>query len=129
MSRIRYEFFGSAFEISEVTLDGGDITFIFPEGTRGYFCLGSKKYRLSSNELTIPLSLIENGSYTPRLIIPEAELTLPPIEKRDRLVSLPEEEGAARRLSLKLARISQRVRELDKKLSELENYVRGTTCF
>ena len=129
MNRISYEFFDSSCEINEAVLEGGDITFSFPEGTHGYFCLGNKKYRLISNELTLPLSLIENGIYTPRLIIPEAELVLPPLEKRDRLITLPEKEGTARKLSLRLARISCRVRELDKKLTDLENYVRGTTCF
>ena len=129
MNRISYEFFDSSCEISEAVLEGGDITFSFPEGTHGYFCLSNKKYRLTSNELTLPLSLIENGIYTPRLIIPEAELVLPPFEKRDRLITLPEKEGTARKLSLRLARISCRVRELDKKLTDLENYVRGTTCF
>lgn len=128
MSKIRYEFFDSVCEIAEAQLDGGDLTLSFPEGTNGYLCLGNKKYRLSSPEITLPLALIENGVYTPRLLTSNAEIRLPPIEKRDRLISLPREEGDARKLSLRIARISCRVRELDQKLTELENYVRGTTC-
>lgn len=129
MSKICYEFIDSRCEITETSFDGGDITFSFPKETSGYLCLGKKKYRLTSGEVKLPISVIEDGLHQPRLIISNAELTLPPLEKHDKLITLPEEEGSAHRLSLRIARISCRVHELDKKLAELENYVRGSTCF
>ena len=129
MSRIRYDIFGAECEIAEARAEGEGLTLEFPKGTRGYFCIGGKKYRLSSPELTIPLSLIDNGLYHPSLITSDAEIKLPPIEKRDRLITLPVDEDAVRSVSLRLARLCRRVDELNKQLDELEAYVRGATCF
>lgn len=129
MSRISYILLDSSYEIMDMILDGGDVSFYFPDGTEGYLCIGSKKHRLASSEITIPLSSIENGINTSRLITADGEFPLPVFKKDDRLISFPEEENAGRKVSLKLARICCRLREIEKKLSELENFVRGTTCF
>lgn len=129
MSRIRYEIFGSECEIAEAVTDGGELTLEFPEGTRGYLCIAGKKYRLPTHSLTLPLPLIDNGIHRPRLITSDSEIPLPPIEKRDRLIALPVEENALRSVSLRLARLGRRVDAIDRRLDELEAYVRGATCF
>ena len=129
MSKICYGFFDSSCEITDTEFDGGDLTVILPKSIEGFLCIGKRKHRIDCGKVTLPLSQIDNGKHTPHLITAEAELILPAFQKDDKLITLPEDEGYGHKLSLRLARICCRVNEIEKKLSELEKFVRGTTCF
>ena len=129
MSKISYEFFDGACEISDAELGGEGLTLCFPEGTEGFVGISGRKHKLYNSEVSLPLSDIENGRHSPTLTVPGAQILLPDIEKRDRLITLPEKTDSVRRLSLRIARLSCRVCELEKQLANLESYVRGTTCF
>lgn len=130
MSKIKYELFGLRAEISSCELSGDELTFVFPEGTEGFVRIGAHIYRLANTKTTIPLRDLDDGTLTPHLFVSFGEITLPKMEKAGRLLKIlsptPEQ---IRETSLRALRLERELHSLQRKLDELNDYVRGTTIF
>ena len=129
MTKISYEIFGNTGEIAFVKRDGGDICFSFVGIDEGYFCISDKKRKISKGEVVFSSSEIQNGAHLPRIITENGHILLPLLEKQDGNISFPAKDEAHHALSLKIARQNKRLSELEKKLYELDSFVRGSTCF
>lgn len=130
MSRIKYELFGLRAEISSCELSGSELQLIFPEGTEGFVRIGAHIYKLANAKATLPLCDLDDGILTPHLFVSFGEITLPLMEKAGRLIKImPPSPEDTRETALRALRLERELSDMQKKLDELKDYVRGTTIF
>ncbi len=129
MSRIKYEIFGNVGELAEYERDAGDIIFMFEGVEATHLSVFGHSFEVRGSSVTVPKERITDGVHIPRLLTREGQVLLPLIETDGNKIAFPEKEGACHRLSLRLARLNEKVTSLEKSLSELEGYVKGSVSF
>ncbi len=129
MSKISYEIFGNTGELSGYSRDGGDITFTFVGAEGTHFSLSGHSYEVTDCRVSIPKEKIKDGIHIPRLHTKKGQVILPLIEFDGNKISFPQSEDISHSLSLRLARLTAKITALEKELSELNSYVRGSSCF
>ena len=119
MSRLKFRIYGSDTELVDYCTDSSNtLEFDFCEDMNGFVQIGESALRLSGGKCIFDLRLIENGEYTPRLMVDKRLVNLPVIKKFGNLVECIDCTDEYIRAA------SQRERALERKVLELEEKIR-----
>ena len=131
MSKISIEIFGKGCEIVSYKQDGESVLiFEFADELDGYIALGSATARIKGRSCAVDLRRLQDGEYTPRLVLMEATLDLPPVIKEHGMITPKEPEiSYLTRLSFRERRLSERVDKLERALENIEKKVMGQGLF
>ena len=121
MSKIKFMLYETEVEILESLSDSQNLLSLdFGKELDGFVRIGERAARLSGGKCDFDLRLLENGDYTPELILKNERIPLPLIRKfGSGVICCDCTESYIRS-------VSQRERELEKRVSALENKLRET---
>ena len=131
MSKIQIECFDDMAEISSISTEESKfLTLKFNTGYNGYISLGRITVRIVGEECCIDASGLDDGVYSPKLILCDRSINLPPIRKEKGLISPVDYDiGYLRELSIRERRLSQRVESLSQKIEQINEKVFGSSIF
>lgn len=128
MSKIKFELYGGDVETVDFSQDSASLlTLDFSEELEGFVRIGELTERLSGGICDFDLRLLENGDYTPELILEDRRVVLPLIKKFGNIVVCCDcTEGYIRSASQRERALSKRVLALENKIKEIEDKVYGS---
>ena len=131
MSKINIELFESDAELISFKQNGErSLVFDFSTMLDGYISLGTLTSRICGTSCAIDIRRLDDGEYTPHLILADRTLDLPKIKMQYGIIMpLEPDTDFVTKLSLRERRLKKRVDELEKKLEELTKKVSGTPLF
>ena len=102
----------------------------FSPSHSGYIRMGSTVYTVKDGEVSIPLTAIDNGVYSPRLECDGGGFCLESFLKSDGCVKpLPTEEAVLRRLVRMCREATERIKLLEDDVTELKKKTEGHRIF
>lgn len=127
MSKIKLMLYGAEAEVLESLPDSSNVlTLDFCEELSGFVRIGELTARLSGGRCDFDLRLLENGDYSPELILKSERIPLPLIRKfGSGIVCCDCTEGYIRSASQRERELAKRVGALENKLREIEEKVYG----
>ncbi|MBO7195842.1 MAG: hypothetical protein J6V80_00735 [Clostridia bacterium] len=131
MSKIRIECFGNEAELISFSQDGERTLQIDLGGEYdGYISIGRLTSRIKGASCSMDMRGLEDGEYTPRLIVADMTVDLPKIQKQYGIITPTEPElPYTLALSLRERRLRERVDRLEKRLEELTKRIEGERLF
>lgn len=125
MSKITVERFGKECEMIAFRQDKNRaLTVEFTDEVSGYVSVNKLCVKIDGKSCTLKVNLLDDGEYTPRLILEDMTVDLPKIKKLYGFIS-PAEHSAdfVASLSARERRLRIRVETLEKRLNEIEEKV------
>lgn len=131
MSKISIELIGSDAELISFKHSGErSLIFDFSVMLDGYISLGALTSRICGTECAIDTVRLDDGEYTPHLILADRTVDLPKIKKQYGIITpLEPDISFVTKLSLRERRLEKRVDDMEKRLEELTKKVSGTRLF
>lgn len=131
MSKITIECFDRSAEIVSFESDREPmLVFEFTSEYDGYIALGEATARIKGARCTLDLRKINDGEYTPHLILSDKTVDLPRLKKEFGALALTEPPlNEINSLSLRERRLNKRVTELEKQMEEISKKVYGSSLF
>ena len=131
MSKIRIECFGDEAELVSFTQDGErNIQIDLGGEYDGYISVGKLTARIKGSLCSIDARGLEDGEYTPHLILNDRTIDLPKISKQYGIITPIEPElPYTLALSLREKKLRARVEELEKGLEKLTKMIEGERLF
>lgn len=128
MSRLKFQLYERECELLEQLHDSSDSLEVdFSENLSGFLRIGNLTARLSDGKCQIDLRLLENGDYTPELVLDGRLVLLPLFKKFGSVVECVDcTDAYIRAISQRERALSERVKTLEEKISLLEDRVYGT---
>lgn len=128
MSRLNFRLYERECELIEQLHDSSDSLEVdFSEDLTGFLRIGNLTARLSDGKCQIDLRLLENGDYTPELVLDNRLVVLPLFRKFGNLVECIDcTDAYIRAVSQRERALSERVKALEEKTRLLEEKVYGT---
>jgi hypothetical protein len=128
MSRIKYELFGAAAEVSSfVGNSDRELTLDFGRCSEGLVSIDGVVSRVVGGICRFDTRLINSGEHVPSLILKEQVIRLPAIVKSGAKIGLATcSDEYTRDVSLRERRLSMRVEALEKEIRQLENKITRT---
>ena len=112
--------YGGECEISSYRKgEGAELAFVFDESVNGYITIDNLVTTVNAGHGRFDSRLLSRGDYTPRLISDGRIIELPRLRKTDKSIRLQPPDDAY------IRSISMRERELEMKVSSLEDIVNG----
>lgn len=126
MSVMKCIIIGGAAELEDFTFCEGDLAIRVDTEANGFVRIGSSTVAFKDGRCVFPRSRLKEGRLTPRLILPNATLTLPEVMLTEGGVALaPLGDSYVRGLSLRQSRTEGAIRILTEKIAELDRAVHG----
>lgn len=131
MSKIKIECFENEAELVSFTQDGERTVQLDLSGEYdGYISIGRLTARVKGAVCAIDIRSLEDGEYTPHLILQGRTVDLPRIKKQFGIITPIEPElPYAMAISLRERKLAERVTRLEERLEELITKVEGTRLF
>ncbi len=131
MAKIGYKLFDGEVEVTRFDPEGGRELTIRIEGCEdGFISIDDVATRLKCGVAAMDIRLISDGEFTPALILKNARLPLPRIRKSGSSVTLSYcDEEYVRGVSLRGRELQKKVSELEESIEALKARVYGTTIF
>ena len=131
MSKIVIECFDNGAEISSFQItNSATIEYIFNGVEEGFVNLKENSYKINNGRCEIDTLRLCDDEITPHLVLEKRKIELPIMIKRGEEYVLGNcDDDFLRNLSLREARLNERVGQLEKKLNEISNKVYHTTVF
>ena len=131
MSRIYIECHGDGADlVSFDKSEGGNLTLVFNKGYNGFISIGHISARIVGNECSITLRNLDDGVYTPKLVLCDKVINLPSVRKENgSIIPIKPNIDYLSELSIRERRLSERVDRLSTMVEEMYKKVFGTTLF
>ena len=129
MSKLSFEIFNTEYELVGITSDGENrLVFEFSEEYEGFVRIGDLTSRLEGGRCEFDLRQIENGEFSPSLVIPNRIINLPQIKKLGRALEILDcTDGYIRSASQRERALEAKVSCLERQLEEISSKVYGET--
>ena len=131
MSRLSFEIFKDGAEIYDYTPEWCEgLEIFFTRQVEGYIRLGRVSKKITDGVCRFDRSALEDGEYSPLLILSDRLITLPKIRVSDGRVSpAPYGDTELRELSRRMYRLEAALDTLCKRTDGVEKRVYGVTIF
>lgn len=105
-------------------------TFEFDTEYDGYISIGDVTEKFKGKSITPDLRRLEDGEYTPYLILPEVTVTLPGLKKKHGIIApIDPSIEQIREISLRERKLCLEVEDLKSRLNEISKKVYGSNLF
>lgn len=131
MSRIYIECHGDGADLVSFDQSAeGKLTLVFNKGYNGFISIGHIAARIVGNECNIAIKGLDDGVYTPKLVLCDRVIDLPSVLKENGSI-IPQAPNAdfIRGLSIRERRLDERVARIERMVEEMYKKVFGTTLF
>lgn len=128
MSRLIIKCFEHGAEIISSAADGSGLLQLEFDGEyNGHICIDRISKVISGSGCTLDLHQLEDGCYTPTLVLESRAIHLPPIEKINGVI-IPKDYSMCnlRRLSIRDGILADRISRLEKRIKSAEEKVFGS---
>ena len=128
MSRLKFKLYDREVELIEHSRDSSEsLEMDFSENLTGFLRIGNLTARLSDGRCRVDLRLLENGDYTPELVLDRGLVVLPLFRKFGNAVECIDcTDAYIRAASQRERALSKQVATLEDKIKLLEDKVYGT---
>lgn len=128
MSRLKFKLYGSEVELISMASDSsGSLELDFSENSSGFLRIGKLALKLTDGKCIVDLRLLENGEYTPELVLDNRLVVLPLMRKFGNVVEcLDCTADYIRAASQRERALAELVATLEEKIKLLEDKVYGT---
>lgn len=131
MTRLVIGIFDGEAELIKYEREGGhEMEITFSEPYDGFITFGELTVRVKEGKSLLDVRLLDDGEYTPFLILKDCRRRLPRLAKRSRaLEPIDPDSDFIREVSLRERKLSKRVAELEAQIEKISKSVYGTTLF